>query len=83
MSSTIRGGVDVQTADPDIRIKRVIVALWAGVVLIASGIGFVACLVGLVDTGHGALVVGLIGCGLGLAAGMYLMWLAINTRNPL
>lgn len=71
--------------DPDIVIKRVIVAVWAAIVILASGFGFVACLIGMLNDGHPVLIGGAVGCLLGIVAGFVLARLAVvgeGARRP-
>lgn len=69
--------------DPEIIVKRVLIAVWAAVIIVASGFGFVACLIGILNDGHPILIAGAVGCLLGLVGGVVLARLAIvgNARR--
>lgn len=70
--------MSAKSRDPEIIVKRAIVGVFALVALIAAGIGFIACLVAFIDTGHPILIVGIIGCLAGLVAGLYFARLAMS-----
>ena len=74
--------MSLPSRDPDVLIKRVIVAVWAAIVILAARFGFVACLIGMLDDGHPILIGGAIGCLLGLAAGIALARMAIIGEGP-
>ena len=67
--------------DPTRTTKRFILAAFSFVALMASGVGVVACSIGLADTGHPAMIVGLAGSALGIAAAFVVMWTALRAER--
>lgn len=68
--------------DPELVVKRVILAVWSAVILFASAFGFIACLIGILNEGHPILIGGALGCLLGIVAGLYLGRLALTAAPP-
>lgn len=68
--------------DPEVVIKQIIVAVMGLVGIVAGGIGVTACIRATAVHGDPPLMlVGVLGSLLGVAAGVYFVWLALNPRR--
>ncbi len=68
--------------DPELVVKRVLLALFALAALVAGGIAVTACVRAFVVHGDSPLMlIGVLGGLLAIAAGLYFAWLVLNPRR--